>query len=143
MRAIKNNPVVKQGLLDEIEAMENLSGTQNIVNYVGVKDLGNYKYILIELCNGGSLEELCKYFKRIPERLAQRIFRQIIDAFMALREKDIFHRDVKLPNIMLHFPGHTGDPSDTYARQNYIKSTNMMTCPMEVKLADFGMARNM
>lgn len=37
------------------------------------------------------------------------MLKQILLGLQAIKEKDIMHRDLKLPNILLHFPDKPSD----------------------------------
>lgn len=39
----------------------------------------------------------------MPEKVARVIIQQIVKGLMALKEKKIVHRDLKLENVMLNF----------------------------------------
>ena len=51
------------------------------------------------------------------------VFQQIVNAFKDLNAKGIVHRDIKLPNIMVHFPTYKGDPND----KDLLKKLKMKT----------------
>jgi serine/threonine protein kinase len=63
-------------------------------------------YIFTELCNGGDLSLLKKarLGKGISEEECRVIMRKVISGLKDLFEFDIVHRDLKLANILLHFP---------------------------------------
>ena len=67
-------------------------------------------YLAMELCNGGDLGNFVKqrggYLREEEARL---ILRQIVQGIAAIKTKEVMHRDLKLPNIMLHF---TDQPRD-------------------------------
>lgn len=74
---------------------------------IALKDVtkthSNY-YLAMELCNGGDLDNYRKarggYLEEPEARL---ILRQILKGVAAIKQKNVMHRDLKLPNIMLHF----------------------------------------
>ena len=63
-------------------------------------------YIFTEFCNGGDLGLLKKarLGKGISEEECRIIMRKVISGLKDLFDFDIVHRDLKLPNILLHFP---------------------------------------
>ncbi len=63
-------------------------------------------YIFTELCNGGDLSLLknARLGKGISEEECRIIMRKVISGLKDLFEFDIVHRDLKLANILLHFP---------------------------------------
>ena len=62
----------------------------------------------MEYCNGNDLKEMMelKNFKIAPETI-QKIMYQLVNGFNDMFEVLVIHRDLKLQNIMLHFPDHT------------------------------------
>jgi serine/threonine protein kinase len=58
----------------------------------------------MEYCNGGDLDNFRNQrggFLRESE--ARLILCQILKGIAAIKDKDVMHRDLKLPNVMLHF----------------------------------------
>lgn len=72
-------------------------------------------YILLELCNNGSLSEQLKRRRRLTELEAQSYLLQLHSIIKYLHSLKILHRDIKLSNLLL-------------------------TECMELKLGDFGLA---
>lgn len=62
-------------------------------------------YIVTEYCNGSDLKELMKEIKTMTQVEAKVYLRQSAKAFHDLSQKEVIHRDLKLENILLHFPG--------------------------------------
>jgi len=63
----------------------------------------NY-YCVLEYANGGSLQTLLNAKVRFPENVAKECVRQIIAGCSALYRLRVMHRDMKLDNILVHFP---------------------------------------
>ena len=63
-------------------------------------------YIFTELCNGGDLNLLKKSRPngRLSEEECQILMKKLVSGLRDLYEFDIVHRDLKLANILLHFP---------------------------------------
>jgi serine/threonine protein kinase len=75
-----------------------------VVQLKDVTKTANNYYLLMELCNGGDLENYTKVRGGfLKEKEARLILRQIMLGIAAIKEKDVMHRDLKLPNVMLHF----------------------------------------
>lgn len=72
-------------------------------------------YILLEICNNQTLNELIKRRKRLTECEVQCYLAQIISSLKYLHKQKVIHRDLKLGNLFLN--------------EN-----------MEIKLGDFGLA---
>ena len=65
----------------------------------------NEKYILIsmEYINGGNLFSFVKKRRKLSEKTAKFLFRQIILGIQHIHSKNIVHRDIKLENILIDF----------------------------------------
>ena len=90
-------------LQNEILIMSEINSDYVVQLKDATKTPNNY-YLAMELCNGGDLEN----YKKIrggflKEKEARLILRQIMQGIAAIKEKDVMHRDLKLPNVMLHF----------------------------------------
>ncbi|EGR31741.1 protein kinase domain protein [Ichthyophthirius multifiliis] len=104
----------KQKLISEIKIHKSLSH-QNVVIFEHVFEDKDNVYILLELCNNNTLNELIKKRKRLTDIEVQCFINQIINGLKYLHQKKVIHRDLKLGNLFL---------SDR----------------LEIKLGDFGLA---
>ena len=116
-------------LSNEIMILKNLNHP-NIVKFQDLKKTKNHYFLIMECCNGGELADALDKYKQkngtaFPEELVQHFMRQIIDAFKYIHGKKIIHRDIKLPNILLH-----------YENEEDKKNFNLMKA--QVKIIDFG-----
>ncbi len=77
--------------------------------------------------------------------------RKLISGLKDLFDFDIVHRDMKLPNILLHFPSDIqnellniiligGDELET-RRQEYLSKVDLTRVPFEIRIADFGFSK--
>ncbi|KAJ1806537.1 Protein kinase of the Mitotic Exit Network, partial [Coemansia sp. RSA 2598] len=88
----------------------------NIVKYIGYEQTDDELDIILEYCEGGSLQNILRKFNKFPENLVGVYVAQILDGLSYLHSNAILHRDIKPGNILLLKEG-------------------------VVKLADFGVAR--
>lgn len=88
---------------------------QNIVNFEHYFEDHENVYILLEICNNETMNELLKRRKRLTEIEVQCYLFQLISVLSHLHKSKVIHRDLKLGNLFL---------SDN----------------MEIKLGDFGLA---
>jgi serine/threonine protein kinase len=60
-------------------------------------------YLVMELASEGSLYDLLKKQpnKKVTEKTAKKIIRQVLDAFSYLHKNDLIHRDLKPENLMI------------------------------------------
>ncbi|KRW98895.1 Protein kinase-like domain [Pseudocohnilembus persalinus] len=75
---------------------------ENIVHIYQIKLTKESFYIMMEYCNQGNLrQKLQKYpEKRIPEKEAVQIFKQIMNGYKAIFDASAIHRDLKPENIL-------------------------------------------
>jgi len=63
--------------------------------------------MFMEYCNGGDLKDLMEEKNyRMPPHIIQKIMHMIVCGFDDMMSVLVIHRDLKLQNIMLHFPDH-------------------------------------
>lgn len=123
----------------------------NVVALMNATKTTRSYYLAMELCNGKDLENFVQqrggYLKEQEARL---ILCQIVEGMTAIKAKDVMHRDLKLPNIMMNFsdlkqnivadPEFSGFDLNYYIRHfDYEKKHSTVTC----KIADLGFARKL
>jgi polo-like kinase 1 len=113
-KKILNKTTAKQKLKTEIK-IHKILNHKNIVKFIDVFEDNENVYIILELCDNKSLNELIKSRKRITELEVKYYLFQTIEALTYLKKKRIVHRDLKLGNLFLNHK-------------------------MEVKIGDFGLA---
>lgn len=124
---------------NEVKALHYLKH-DNIIKIYSVEKTINNIYIALEFANGGTLNELLRFYKNkynsgIPEPLVQRIIQQLLSGLEYMHEKKHMHRDLKLDNILLHFNDH-------YERDNFVDYEKSGFDGMQIKIADLGYAKN-
>ena len=117
-----------QRLKDEVDILKELTETNNkhIVKLCDVMRSSNNVYLFFEFANATDLENLKNARKRFSEQEAWLILRQLIPAFQQLYERQIIHRDLKLANVLIHFPEIPVEIPEEYhddisARLEYMK----------------------
>ncbi len=106
-------------ILDQLAPLKN----ENIVRLLDKKESEHNYYMVFEYCNGGDLRTyLREKGGRLSERSARHIILQLINAMNVLYDQGIIHRDLKLGNVLVHYPDEAARDEDR---------------PL-VKLADFG-----
>lgn len=81
----------------------------NIVRIVWMDRLGpplGHPYIVSEFIDGETLEPYCADERRLAWADIKRIGIELLDALEALHANEIYHRDIKPPNVMLALPSH-------------------------------------
>jgi serine/threonine protein kinase len=127
--AIKIAPAPPPGDIEQQKAFQRfrreaqLAGGLRHENIVGIYDFGadaQSAWMVMEIVEGGSLRELLQRTEAFSLAETARIMVQLLDGLAFCHDQGIVHCDVKPANIMLTEPTTAG----------------------EVKLADFGIARN-
>ena len=85
---------------------------------------------MTEFCNGG---DICSYIRAdksrhhlfVGEMVTRKLIRQVCEGLLKIYNMDYMHRDLKLANIMLHFP------EDKHSLNDAI-----------IKIGDLGLAKN-
>ena len=99
----------KDYLNNEIKILKLFNHINILKLYYVLKTKNNKNTILaLEYCNGGSIlknlnDYMYRYGKPFPEKLVQKLMKQILIGVKALHDKGIIHRDLKLNNILLHY----------------------------------------
>ena len=119
----------------ELEISQKISH-ENIVKCFDVIKTDHHWFLVNELCDGGTFEEIITEFKKIDaqqrELHGHHYLSQLKNALCYLHSNSIIHRDLKPANILI---------------KKLVKTTNYnSTCESDslneiVKLADFGLAR--
>lgn len=56
----------------------------------------------------------------------------------------VIHRDLKLQNIMLHFPQNDElRTMNKEQKKSFLREVNLLTTPFEIKIADFGFSKKL
>lgn len=89
----------------------------NIVQYYGSELRGDKLSLYLEYVPGGSILKLLQEYGPFEEQIISSYTRKILSGLVFLHERNIAHRDINAANILVNAKG-------------------------EIKLADFGMAKN-
>ena len=103
-------------LVNEIGIMADIKHKNVCKLLSATKTESNY-YLVTEFCNGGDLSGFMKqkggYLKEPEARI---LLRQLVKGMAAISNQNVIHRDLKLPNILLHFPDLT---REFYMNENF------------------------
>jgi len=71
--------------------------------------------------------------------------KQLVYGFNHMMAVLVIHRDIKLQNIMLHFPDHTEEllNMDRDQKRRFLRSVDMTRTRFEIKIADFGFSKKL
>ena len=96
-----NIPRLNEMTKNELDILSKIRNP-NIIRFVEMLKTVNNVYIVYELCNGGTLEELMTKKKYLQEKESLDIFAQVLNACKSLVQYNIMHRDFKPSNILFH-----------------------------------------
>ena len=104
---IYQEPYLKKYIKNEIMILKTVNHP-NIVKLYDVKVQYDYIYLVMEYCNGGSLNDALNKYKEknkrpFTEEIVQFFMRQILSGVEYLHKHGIIHRDLKLENILLKY----------------------------------------
>ena len=130
-KSMADAPKTRKYFHNEIKLLTTIKH-KNIMKLIEVKQSQDNYYLVCELCNGGSLNELLDKYRKIhrrpfTEEIVQYLMRQIVDAIKYLHGEHIIHRDLKLDNILMNF-------------DNEKDKEDMNIMGAQVKIIDFGFA---
>ncbi|EGR34884.1 hypothetical protein IMG5_001130 [Ichthyophthirius multifiliis] len=98
-----HNKKLKKLMLAEINALKSVQSKYIVGYHEYFYDKQNIPCIVMELCEGGTLNDYMKKFPYncIPEKQAMMIFVKILIGMKAIQRAKLIHRDIKLQNIMM------------------------------------------
>ena len=119
-------------LLDEVQVLSRLGQHPNIIHLFDVysNQSDHFVYIVTEYARGGELFDSLVSAGNFSEEQARNVMKQALQAIEFMHAEDIIHRDLKPENILVMNSKEEGE--------NYENESNVA---LEVKIADFGVAR--
>ena len=87
-------------ILYETDLMKKLNHP-NITKILEMFEDEKYFMIIMEYINGGNLFSFVKKRRKLSEKTAKFLFRQIIQGIKYIHEQNIAHRDIKLENLLI------------------------------------------
>ncbi len=90
----------KRKILYETNLMRNLCHP-SVTKILETFESEQYILIIMEYISGGNLQNFVKKRRKLSEKIAKILFRQIIQGISYIHSKGIVHRDIKLENILL------------------------------------------
>ena len=98
-------------------------------------------YIFTEYCNGGDLEKFKNLRMGISERETHLIVKQLVSGIKDLHIRNIMHRDLKLANVLIHFPEVNLDAMSGLEKIDFLKTVDLSKSKFQIKIADFGFSK--
>ncbi|KAJ1688818.1 hypothetical protein LUZ63_012973 [Rhynchospora breviuscula] len=104
LKAFDKEKVFKVGLTEQIKreiSVMKMVNHPNIIKLYEVMATKKKIYFVMEYAKGGELFQKIAKGGRVKEEIAHRYFRQLIDAVDFCHSRGIYHRDLKLENLLL------------------------------------------
>ena len=91
----------------------------NIIELKEIKKKENKIYLVMEYCNGGTVEKFLEKYqednkKPLSEEIVQYIMRQIVEGMKYLSNKKIMHRHINLDNILIIYEDENDKKNNKY-----------------------------
>jgi len=110
----------------------------NIIKTVAVGEQAGLPFLVMELADGGNLEDLLKNRKLLAEREALQITRDVACGLLHAHERGYIHRDIKPANIMF---ARLDRPAPLPA--SFDAAPDRLDCLGRAKIGDFGMVKSL
>ena len=100
----------------------------------------------MEYCNGSDLKDVMETRQwSISPSAIQKIMVQLVHGFNDMMNVLVIHRDLKLQNVMLHFP-HESEKllhMSKEQKKKFYRSVDFDKMDFEIKIADFGFSKKL
>lgn len=98
-------------------------------------------YMFQDYCNGFDLAMLLKLRGRVTQTEVSQILRQVVLGCRDIWSLSVIHRDIKLANILLHFPEHPEvSTMRTVEKQQFLKNFDLSQGNFKAVISDFGLS---
>eukprot|EP00475_Leptophrys_vorax_P021886 TRINITY_DN2971_c0_g1_i1.p1 TRINITY_DN2971_c0_g1~~TRINITY_DN2971_c0_g1_i1.p1 ORF type:complete len:466 (+),score=-31.22 TRINITY_DN2971_c0_g1_i1:110-1507(+) len=92
----------REAVRREVELMDRVAGHPGVVRVQGLFEDRRHAHVVMDLCEAGELFDHVLTRRRLPERDAALLFRQVASAVAFCHARGVVHRDLKLENVLLH-----------------------------------------
>ena len=97
----------RAALQREVDLLHELRGHPKVVQYVGHGDAAGHLWVVMEYCEGGSVQDLLDVTPDgLREEQIAHVCREALEALAGLHAKGLLHRDVKPGNMLVTSAGH-------------------------------------
>lgn len=104
--AARHGKISPRQLQMEATVHKHISGHNNIISFYQTGEDGNWRWIAMELAEGGDLFDKIEADEGVGEDIAHVYFSQLISAVGYMHSKGVGHRDIKPENMLLSADGN-------------------------------------
>jgi serine/threonine protein kinase len=97
----KDKPVMRLKFRQEVQVLRRLQHPR-LVRLVSHAEDSDYCYLVMTICNGGSLHKTIQNCGIMDERRAAFYIRQTLEGLAYMHTSRVIHRDIKPANLLLH-----------------------------------------
>lgn len=99
---VSRRQLLQENVQYEIDILTciNLKKHPNIISIEEITQDDDYVYVVMELCEGGTLFDRLIEQETFSESKAANVIKEIVDAIQTCHHNGIIHRDVKLENVL-------------------------------------------
>lgn len=134
------NENLHQYLKNEISLLKQLNSPNLITLHYVDKTEHNY-YLIFDYCNGGDILHILQLREKFTEDEAVLILKQILAGYEVIVKNNILHRDLKLENMLIHFPEHNLMDMTEEEKEQFLAQIDLTKEKFIVKIADLGLAK--
>ncbi|CAM8944069.1 unnamed protein product [Rhodiola kirilowii] len=109
VKVLEKDRIIKLKITDQIKreiSTLKLLKHPNVVRLYEVIASKSNIYMVLEYVNGGELFEVIAGRGRLSDPRARRLFQQLIDAVSYFHDRGVYHRDLKLENVLIDKKGN-------------------------------------
>ena len=88
-----------------MQILQHLTNHKNVVKLYDSFETKSHLCFVMELCAGGDLLSFVRRRKKLDETLAKFLFKQVAKGLEYCHRNKVFHRDIKLENLLLDDEG--------------------------------------